>query len=467
MNKQNLLQLIADKEGLTIEFKEQFSSGLARDLVAFANAVGGRILLGVADHGEIKGIAQANRVLSQIHSLARECSPSVPVAAKVIPVDKKQCVVIEVRDLPNKPYSCSEGFFVRSGANTQKLKREEIIEFLNREGHLKFESLIEDRFNLRKDFDAAKYRNFLKLADLNAKKINRFALLQNLSLAKTHGNRLRITKAGILFFAAQPERFIPQNEVTCVLYKGIQKVHVLERKDFKLSLPQNVEETVLFFKRHLANEYEIKEIKRREIWDIPLEALREAVLNAVVHRDYGESGASILVEIFDDRVSISNPGGLPGLDPRRFGTVSIRRNPVIADIFHRLGEVEKIGSGINRMRSLCKENGNPEPAFKFDNTFFIAEFAKRGLKKGTKGVENGVEGSRATTQKTTQKITQKTTQKIMALIKEDPGITRKRLADMVGISADGIKFNLNKLKKAGLLKRIGPDKGGHWEVVTE
>ena len=142
---------------------------------------------------------------------------------------------------------------------------------------------------------------------------------------------------------------------------------------------------MVFFRRHLKNEYEIKELRRKELWDVPLTVLREAMLNAVIHRDYNEPGASILVDVYEDRVEISNPGSWPtSLDRSRFGKLSYRRNPVIADIFQRMDEVEKVGSGIRRMREQCKKNGNPEPIFDFEGGFFSVEFPKRELKEDEK-----------------------------------------------------------------------------------
>jgi len=208
-------------------------------------------------------------------------------------------------------------------------------------------------------------------------------MLQNLSLAKMDRKKLQITKAGILFFAKEPSKFIRHHEVTCVLYKGKNKEYILERKDFKANLSKCVEEAMVFFRRHLKNEYEIKELRRKELWDVPLTVLREAMLNAVIHRDYNEPGASILVDVYEDRIEISNPGSWPtSLDRSRFGKFSYRRNPVIADIFQRMDEVEKVGSGIRRMREQCKRNGNPEPIFDFEGGFFSVEFLKRKIKKG-------------------------------------------------------------------------------------
>ena len=108
-----------------------------------------------------------------------------------------------------------------------------------------------------------------------------------------------------------------------------------------------------------------------------MRALREAITNAVMHRDYFEAGANVFVEIYDDRIEVSNPGGLPkGLTPAELGTRSVRRNPLIADLLHRIAFIEKAGTGIRRMREDAKKNRSPQPTFRA-NGFFTATFRPR------------------------------------------------------------------------------------------
>ena len=133
-----------------------------------------------------------------------------------------------------------------------------------------------------------------------------------------------------------------------------------------------IDEAILFLKKHLNLRYEIKEIRRKEILEILEIAIREAVVSAVCHRDYFEKGANVMVEIFDDQVEISNPGSLPhGMTLEDFGKKSITRNPTIASLLHHIHYIEKMGTGINRMREACKEAGIPEPEFEITGFFTI------------------------------------------------------------------------------------------------
>jgi ATP-dependent DNA helicase RecG len=196
--------------------------------------------------------------------------------------------------------------------------------------------------------------------------------LINLGVLVKNGAGLVLNNAGVLFFAKDPARILPHCVVTCLLFKGNSKVHILVRKSFEFDLLRNIDEAVLFIERHLNLAYEIKELRRKEILEIPEFVIREAIVNAVAHRDYFERGANVQVDIFDDRIEISNPGGLPkGLKPENFGKYSVTRNSLISALLHRCNYVERAGTGIQRMRDGMKEAGRLEPSFEFSGFFTI------------------------------------------------------------------------------------------------
>ncbi|MBW1677587.1 MAG: hypothetical protein JRJ79_13555 [Deltaproteobacteria bacterium] len=222
----------------------------------------------------------------------------------------------------------------------------------------------------KKDIGQGLDREMVGFANSSGSRKN---LLINLGLAEDRTG-YRLTNAGVLLFGKNIEHHIRHSFVTCVLYRGITKTKILDRKDFKSDLLSNYQDAFRFLQQHLRLEYIIEDGgPRKEVSEIPLEVLREALLNAIVHRDYYEEGAGILVEIYDDRVEITDPGRLL-FDKSKFGKLSVARNPVIFDIFHRLGLTERIGSGIGRMREAMAAQGLE---IEFDpGSFFIVTLAR-------------------------------------------------------------------------------------------
>ena len=176
----------------------------------------------------------------------------------------------------------------------------------------------------------------------------------------------------------------------------------------------------------------------------------------MIHQDFS-AGIPIQISVYRDKLYISNDCVFP--DTWTAETLlkkhrSLPHNPDIANTFFRAGFIESWGRGIEKICTLCKNYGIPEPEYTVHPGDIMLMFS-------ASIAENVTE----TTQKTTQKITQKTTQKIMELIKNYPEITQKELAEKSGITPDGVRWQIKKLKNNGSIRRVGPDKGGHWEVV--
>lgn len=460
MKANDLKLILKEGEGLTVEFKEQYTPRIDRDIIAFSNTKGGVLLLGVADDGKIIGEKLTNKLKAQIIDLARNCEPPITIK-KISQIDK--VITIEIEEGSEKPYSCADGYFRRLDAVTQKMNQREVRLIFREANNISFESLVCKNLSLN-DISLKKIKSFLKEAktSFQVNKANLASFLASLGLYQEK----HLNNAGALMFASQIRRFIPYSEIILLAFKGTDKRHIYDRKDVRDDLLTQLNEAVTFVEKHLNVRSEIRGIDRHDIYEIPLDALREALVNALVHRDYSMSGTSIYVEIYDDRIVVVNPGGLPsGITKANFGKESIRRNSIIADLFHRMGKVERIGSGISKMRNLMQEAGLKEPVFESEN-FFRATFyrdPRYSLKK-----ESDARADQKTVQKTTQETIQKTTQKqeaILSYLKEHPEAGREEMAQNIeGITASGIKYNLKVLQEKGFLKRIGSDKGGYWEV---
>lgn len=450
--EKELKQLIQTGEGYHLEFKESLDKSLIEEVCAFANSSGGKVLLGVSDDGEIKGISTDNNILSRIQDVVNRLEPKLDIKISVL----DSIIIVNVPQGEEKPYGCSRGFFIRIGPNSQKLTRNEIVSFFQKEGRIRFDELENSKAKFNRDFDKEAFINFIKLSNITPAIDHKF-LLENLDCMLENG---KMTNAGVLFFARSVEFLLLQAKVVCVLYKGTEKLNILDKKDFYGNIIQNIEDVVMFVKRHTNIEYRIENLRREEISEIPDIALREAIINAVCHRDYFEKGASVMIEIFDDRVEISNPGGLPsGLDAKEFGTKSVVRNPIIASLLNRADYIEQIGTGINRIKNAVKEHGQGSVEFYYNN-FFVVTFTR--TKKVTEKV--GEEVGKKVGEEVGKSLT-KNQRLIIKSMVENPNISAKDLSDIIGISKRKIEENISKLKKKELIKRIGSPKGGYWEII--
>jgi|SRR6185369_12175087 len=448
MKPADLEIMLREGEGTMIEYKEALSASFARELSALANTLGGRILLGVRDDGTVVGIKDSNELRARLQDIARNCDPPVKVL-----VDRLDNVtVVTVRESDAKPVQCSDGFFWRQGAVTQKLSREEIRDFFRKQGAVRFDLSLCPRFRYPQDFDHAKLEAWLDRSGITVRGPVE-DILVNIEAAERSRGKLLFRNAGVLFFAKDPRHFFSQAYVTCILFKGTDRVHVLDRKDFASGIASDIEDSLRFIERNTRTAYRIEGLSRENVPEYPMKALREAVTNAVMHRDWFVEGANVFVEIAEDRIEISNPGGLPpGLRASELGTRSVRRNPLIADLLHRISFIEKAGTGIRRMREEAELHGSPAPVFRSDG-FFAASF--RPLKTRPTAITD-----QATVQVTDQ-ATDQVTGEVGRLLAVTAGeMTRQEIQDSLGLKHLGHfrKVYLLPALEAGVIEMTIPSK---------
>ncbi|WP_084813409.1 Fic family protein [Desulfogranum japonicum] len=373
--EEELSLILEEGEGYTLEFKQTVNSDLPKELVAFANASGGRVLIGVDDNNTIVGCDTSNKTLSQIESMATSCDP--PVAIHIEKLPQQELLVIHVPEGANRPHRCNKGFFLRNGANSQKMSTEDITAFIQAEGKIRFDQRLRLDLDWKDALDSKRLDHYLQLANISPKP-DIANLLTNLGAGEYKDDQFYLNQTGVLFFAKEPTQRLFHVNVVCALFKGTSKAYILDRKDLTGSILENIEDALIFLKKHLQMRWEIteKSTRRKEILELPEVALREAIINSVCHRDYLEEGANVMVEIFDDRVEIYNPGGLPkGLQEKDFGRRSVCRNPNIASLLLRCDYIEKMGSGIERIHTALVEARCPGVKIHF-NTMFSLEFPR-------------------------------------------------------------------------------------------
>ena len=361
-----------------VEFKESFSRDVVRVGAAFANAEGGIIVIGADRAGEVVGVDGAEELSREImESFRKHTDPQIIPEITPLTTERGTLLFIRIPEFPLKPVQFDGKCYVREGRKVRLLGPEEIAEL-----HLKSLGLSWDAFPARDagidDLDLDRFAHYVEKAR-RAERRNfpdkpLRELLEELELVREG----KPTWAAVLLFGRDPQRFLPQAVVHCGRTRGLSEI--VDHRLLGGTIIDQVDEAMTFIKKHIAVHLVISESpERMEVWDFPLEALREAVINAIVHRDYREP-SDIQLRITDDKVSIWNPGCLPeGITVEGlYGMThpSRPRNRLISQIFYDLGLIERYGSGVPRMIEAFRKAGLPTPLFEEAHGGFSVTFIK-------------------------------------------------------------------------------------------
>lgn len=391
---------------------------LTEEVCAFANAAGGTLLIGINDNNQIIGCSIDNAKRSAIQNSLSEITPHLAF---------------------------------RIGPNTQKLTTaEQMRDFFQQASKIYFDEMPCLEFVTSDMLD----KEFLPIFKANAKITDGVPdeqLFTNLKLY-TNGNTFK--NGAALFFGKQPETSLEKAIVRCVAYQGKDKRFIVDDKIFGGNLYNQYRQAMQWLRGKLNVRYDIEGQggdPRREIWEIPETVFKESIINALSHRDYYDKGSVTNIEVFNNRVEISNPGGLVSAIPEaEFGKRSHSRNPLIFGLFARMHLVEQVGSGIGRIRELMKEAALPEPVFQKEGIFTVT-LSRADIFPG----------------QPPQKSSVKSSVKIIAFISQNRRITIPELAEKLGVTTRAIEKQIANLKKEGKLERQGPDKGGFWKVIDQ
>ncbi len=453
LSPENIHSIIQSGEGYNAEFKVRLPRKLkdiSVEICAFANAAGGVLLLGVADDNSIVGAQLDNAQRSSLQNSLNEINPHLECEIYAVSINEKEVWVIEVNSGIQKPYVLSGAIYIRQGSNTQKLTSvEQMRDFFQQSEKIYFDEVACAQFDVDYDIDESFFEEFRVMANLSPI-VSQSQVIENLRLLLSDG---QVKNGGVLFFGKTPEFFIEKAVIRCIAFEGNTKNQIIDDKIFGGALMHQYKNTMQWLKSKLNVSYIIDDAgPRKEVWEIPEVAFKESLINALAHRDYYDKGARITVELFEDRIEISNPGGLiSAITHDNFGTKSHSRNPLIFGLFERINMVEQIGSGIGRIKNAFKQVNQPAPEFKLDG-FFTVIF-KRNIADGL-GVKLGVKLG-------------VNEQKIIDLIKKNPNSTIAEMAKAIGISTTAIENNLKKLKDKKIIHRQGSDKKGHFILTSQ
>lgn len=378
-------KLLQAGESETVEFKRSWTNDCLKTLAAFANTDGGTLLVGVDDVGRVVGWIGGDKDQQAIATRIGNKLPLQPSLA-VAEEDGQRILVVRVDAVQGMAVPYESRYYRRVGCTTQEVPPEQLGQFLLERTGQSWDALPCDAaFD---EIDEQAVHRFCRRARNrlpNLRDDEPFAsVLQKLRLV----DQGRLTNAAILLFGTHPQRrFISANVHMGRFKDGIT---ILDDRMFEGTLFDQVDAVMQQFRQYLQVRYDIAGevssdpdtpvVHRREIWDYPLDALLEAVVNALVHRTYFGTTESVTIRVYDDRVLIRNPGGLPsGITVEQLKQEphpTIPRNPLLANVFYYAELVEKWGSGTTRIVGLCREQGVPEPVYRTDPTSFEVSFTQ-------------------------------------------------------------------------------------------
>ena len=373
MNEAGLIKLIASGETETVEFKESPNAAFYKTISALANTKGGIILLGVNKRGGISGVKSSSGLLEDLTNRIVN-KLSIYPEIETMDIEGKRVIAVNIA-CSGYPVSYEGRYYERVGNTTREMKPEK-LRALFLKGKT-WDSLTGD-FSLE-EIDPEIIHRFIRLA-VAKNRLTDVSLdeppqivLGKLELM-TDG---KLTNGAILLFGKNPQKHFINLCVRIGRFKT--QTVIIDDKWVRGDLFHQFEEALNIVRQHINVRYEIKGIEREDIWDYPIPALREAILNALIHRDYFDIANFIVIKVYDDHIWFSNPGGLPEgitVEQLKRPHQSCLRNPLIAKVFYLAGYIEQYGSGTIRMVEWMKEAGLPEPEYKEEMGGFSVYFYK-------------------------------------------------------------------------------------------
>ncbi len=436
------------KEDETTEFKK--STSLIKEALISISAIlnkhgKGTLYFGIRESGEpVKNTISAKTLREIAGSITAKIEPRIYPKISPSKVDDVEVIKVEFEGIQS-PYSAEGRYYIRVADEDQLMNAQQLAALFENRKSLRWDTIINENASI-KDLSLEKLGEFSKLASI--KMSDTKDTLESLGLFK-HG---KLLNAALSLFSKTPSKFFSNLKLMCSVFATTTTSTILDQKEFEGDLLYLINEAEKYILKNIHIGMELNGLYRKDLPEINSEAIREVIINAFLHRDYFDPDF-VSLNIFKDRIEIRNPGTLfGGLSINDIVTrnISRRRNELLADLLSRAHYVERKGRGI----ALIKEK-EPEAKFEEIGGLFIATLKRSNYKISAELVERLVDGL-VENQK-----------KIVQLIHQNPKISKRELHELIGISTTAIDKNIEKLKNSGILKRIGPAKGGKWEIIQE
>ena len=474
---------------------------LAVPVVAFANADGGVIAIGVSDKTrKIEGIDQHTEKLNELLRVPFDfCNPSVPVTCSYLPCTDKDgnenhILLMEIPASSSLHTNQADEAFMRVGDKSRKLTFDERVQLMYDKGERYYEDTAVYDATID-DIDMDAVADYTKMVGYGKSPLQ--YLRENNGFVKTNKQGEEdVSTACILLFGKYPQKFFPRARTRFIKYEGVDEkvgaeMNVIKDVTFEGTILNQVKKTIEFIetqvREHTFLGQHAQFVTKR---DYPEFVIQEMTVNACCHRAYNIKGTEIQIKMFDDRLVFESPGKLPGqVKPNNIRHTHFSRNPKIAAFLKAYHFVKEFGEGFDRICREQEANGANVPSFRTDEFILkitVPKVAENVQKQTGNVTENGgkvAENHNKVAEKVAEnhgKVTEKLKEKaaalgdtltankikILELMIEDPYISRADLANNVGISETSIYRNIEAMR-GKFLRRVGPDKGGFWEIILE
>jgi len=463
-----LLDEIKKGESKRLEFKEKLPSNeaIAKTVVAFSNTSGGKIVIGVNDKREIVGIDEdkvfeyEEKITSIINDM---CYPTILPEIYAQNINGKIVLVVEVFRGSLLPYYLKnkgklKGTYIRIGSTNRRADETLIAEL--------------QRQRLNKSFDEEENFEY-KIDELNLEiiynefkqigKVCNYEKLKNLKLIKQINSKDIPTNALLITLGK-----FDNTSIKCARFKGVTKEEFIDKKEFREDLFTNLKNAIKFLQNHLNLNAKVEGLQLKEELEIPLLALREALINAIVHRDYLRN-SDIKVAIYDDIVEITSPGGFPNgltIEEVMSGRSEVR-NKIVANLFRELKYIETWGSGIAKIKKLCEERGikfEINESGNFVNVVFYRPQVPNSVEKIPNNSELPANSQRITSEKPANLTNQE--EKIYDYVIKNNKIDVKIAEKLLNVKSARTREILSNMVKKGVLQKIGKTKGSYYILKT-
>lgn len=437
-----------------VAINEALFTRVCRAITAFLNTSGGTIVVALPRDAFLPELADRVSLGIDMEIVPR---PNIDVSMVSVEPEKNDFRTMEivVIDIPvgyERPYSYKSQILIRKGESIQLANRQEILTLLgeHEDPETRWERQLLPAAS-EADLNAERIHECLKRDDIvhavqgwrpSAEDSPTWALLRYFNL----GRRPSLRNSAIILFGRSPTNYFPQAAVRVVAYEAEESSarSIADEKTFSRSLFDNIEECLFFCERHImfSSRFPTKDEKtfqRASEAGYPFAALREAILNALVHRDFTSFDTNVSIKIMPSRIEIWNPGSFPkGTNLENLEDFRISRppNPDIAHVLQRMGFIERLGSGINRIIKLFEKHGLPRPIWE--------------------QVGGGVRVTLKTSPDRRNRV-HLLVEKVVSELEDGEVLSRKRIAGISGLSADEAEFLIDDLCEIGVLHRVKPD----------